>query len=83
MALRAYRGETGAVAIRGGRRTVELTPAAASTVYFDPVAAFDATAVLARAVDGAASLDAANETLRAMGVRTELDWEAAAASGRA
>lgn len=79
MALRAYRGEVGEVAIRGGRRTVELTPAAAGTVYFDAAVAYDSTAVLARAVDAAGSLDAANEALRAMGVRTELDWEASRA----
>ena len=79
MALRAYRGGVGSVAIRGGRRTVELTPAAAGTVYFDAAVAFDATAVLARAVDGAGSLHEANEALRALGVRTELDWEASRA----
>jgi hypothetical protein len=83
MALRAFRGETGAASMRGGRRSVELTPAAASTVYFDPVVAMDATAELAQAVDGATSLDDANAILRARGVRTELDWEAAAAAGRA
>ena len=76
MALRAYRGEVGRVEIRGGRRTVELTPAAAGTVYLDAAVAYNATAVLARAVDGAESLQDANEALRAMGVRTELDWEA-------
>jgi hypothetical protein len=83
MALRAFRGETGTATIRGGRRTLELTPAAASTIYFDPVVAMDATAVLARAVDDAASLAEANATLRARGVRTELDWESDAAAGRA
>jgi hypothetical protein len=83
MALRAFQGETGTTTIRGGRRTVELTPAAASTIYFDPAIAIDATAVLARAVGGAASLAEANEALHARGVRTELDWERDAATGRA
>jgi hypothetical protein len=82
-ALRAFRGEVGTATIRGGRRTLELTPSAAMTFYFDPQVAMAATAPLARAVDGAASLADANETLRAMGVRTELDWEADAAAGRA
>ena len=82
-ALRAYRGELGTTTIRGGRRTLELTPAAAMTVYFDAAIAVAATARLARAVDGAASLDEANEVLRAMEVRTELDWEADAAAGTA
>jgi hypothetical protein len=81
-ALRAYRGELGTTTIRDGRRTLELTPVAALTFFFDPVVAIEATAVLARAVDGASSLTEANEILRGMGVRTELDWETdAAASG--
>jgi hypothetical protein len=54
---------------------VELTPAAALTFYFDPVVAMEATAVLARAVDAAPSLEEANEVLRGLGVRSELDWE--------
>jgi hypothetical protein len=39
------------------------------------VVAMEATAVLARAVDGADSLEEANDALRALGVRSELDWE--------
>ena len=74
-AVRAFRGERGVAAIRGGRRTVELTPAAAMTIYFDPLVAFETTAPLARAVDGAGSLEEANEALRGMGVKSELDWE--------
>lgn len=76
MALRAFQGHTGTATIRGGRRTLELTPAAAATVYFDPVLAIDSTARLAAAVDCASSLDDANRILRRRGVRTELDWEA-------
>jgi hypothetical protein len=75
MALRAYQGEIGTVAIRGGRRTLELTPAAALTFFLDPAVTIEATAELARAVDGAASLADANAILRARGVVTELEWE--------
>ena len=82
-ALRAFRGETGTTSIRGGRRTLELTPEAALTFYFDPLTAIDATAVLARAVDATGSLDDANAQLRARGIRTELDWETDAAARRA
>lgn len=81
MALRAYRGEIGAQSIRGGRRTLELTPLAALTFYFDPSVAIEATAQLAAAVDGAESLDHANRILRERGVRTELDWETERAAG--
>jgi len=79
-ALRGFRGANGPTAIRGGRRTLELMPAVALTVYFDVTVAFEATAVLARAVYDAASLDEANEIMRSMGVRSELDWELDAAS---
>jgi ribulose-5-phosphate 4-epimerase/fuculose-1-phosphate aldolase len=75
MALRAYRGESGALAIRDGRRTVQLTPEAANTYFFDPGVALGTVARLAAAVLGAADLDAANEALGALGVRTELDFE--------
>jgi hypothetical protein len=83
MALRAFHGETGTVEIRGGRRTVELTPAAASTIYFNAVVAYETAAAAARMVDSAGSLVEADATLRAAGVRTELGWETDAAAGRA
>jgi hypothetical protein len=82
-ALRAYQGVTGTVEIRGGRRQLELTPAAAATYSFDPAIAMEASAPLARAVESAASLDEANQRLRDLGVRTELDWETDRAAGRA
>jgi hypothetical protein len=74
-AVRAFRGGIGETAIRGGRRTLQLAPAAALTVYFDVAVALEVAAPLARAVDGAADLVEANEILRGMGVRSELDWE--------
>jgi hypothetical protein len=75
MALRAYQGHVGPTWIRGGRRSLELTPAAAMTFFLDAVVAMESTAVLAQAVDGASSLDDANRILRDRGVRSELDWE--------
>jgi hypothetical protein len=75
LALRAFRGEIGEVPIRGGRRTVLLSPLAAVTFYFDIQAAVATAARLALAVRDAANLDEANEALRSLGVRTELDWE--------
>jgi hypothetical protein len=75
LALRAFRGETGQVAIRDGRRRVDLRPLAAGTVFFDPAVAARTAAPLAAAVGDAPDLDAANEALHALGVRTELDWE--------
>ena len=75
LALRAFRGESGRVEIRGGRRSVDLRPLAAATVFFDPVVAQRTAARLAAAVHDAQDLDAANGVLHGLGVRTELDYE--------
>ena len=75
-ALKAFRGETGVSKMRGGRRSVELTPAAAMTLFFDPETALESAARCAAAVYDAASLEDANDLLHTAGVeRTELDWE--------
>jgi hypothetical protein len=84
MGVRCARGETGRVEIRNGRSSVELTPAGALTVYFDPTAAAAAGEVpLATAVREAASLSDARDALGARGIRTELDIEEARARGEA
>jgi hypothetical protein len=75
LALRAFRGESGPIEIRGGRRTVDLRPLAAATVFFHPVVAANSAARLARAVHDAPHLEAANDILHELGVRTELDYE--------
>lgn len=76
-ALRCFRGELGTTTIRGGRRTVELSPVGAATIYFDVSAALRSAARLARALRDAPDLEAANELLHQLGVRTELDYERA------
>jgi hypothetical protein len=75
LALRAFGGDSGPVRIRGGRRSVDLRPLAAATVFFDPDVAAGSAARLAAAVLDAPGLDAANEILHRLGVRTELDYE--------
>jgi hypothetical protein len=75
LALRAFRGESGRIEIRGGRRAVDLRPLAAATVFFDPAVAARTAARLAAAVHEAKDLNAANDTLHRLGVRTELDYE--------
>ncbi|MEA2466044.1 MAG: hypothetical protein QOJ57_170, partial [Thermoleophilaceae bacterium] len=82
-AVRGFRGANGPTSIRGGRRTLELMPAVALTVYFDVTIAYEASAPLARAVMDAQSLDEANDILRSMGIRSELDWELEAAAAGA
>jgi hypothetical protein len=74
-ALRCFRGERGTATIRAGRRTVELSPMGAATFYFDVAAALGSAARLALAVRDAADLEAANEILQKLDVRTELDYE--------
>ena len=75
LAVRAFRGETGPTPIRGGRRTVELTTAAALTVYFDVLRAIGSAARLPGMVDSAGGIDEANALLRSQDIRTELDFE--------
>src|SRR3954451_2879949 len=74
-AVRAFRGVSGQVEIREGRRTVPLSPLAAVTFFFQIPAAVRSAARLALAVRDAADLDEANAILRSLEVRTELDWE--------
>jgi hypothetical protein len=74
-ALRCFRGETGAATIRAGRRTVELSPVGALTFYYDVAVATRTAARLAAAVSDARDLEGANEILRRLGIRTELDYE--------
>jgi hypothetical protein len=78
-AVRAFRGVSGEVAIRGGQRTLELSPAAALTYFLDVEATLASAGVLARLVLEAGSLEQANEALHVVGVRTELDLERDAA----
>jgi hypothetical protein len=74
-ALRCFHGETGPTTIRGGRRTVELTPAGGLTFYLDVPATLRSAARLAAAVRDAEDLQAANAILNDLGVHTELDYE--------
>jgi hypothetical protein len=83
MALRCARGATGTAAIRRGRRTVRLTAAGGRLLFFDPQAALRSAARCAQAVLQAPDLDAADATLRALGVRTELQYERESAGGSA
>ena len=78
-AVRAFRGASGRVAIRGGTRTLELTPAAALTFYLDVDITIKVAGRLARAVADAGSLEQANDSLGALGIATELDYEREAA----
>jgi len=72
---RCARGEVGEAPIRRGRRSVELGPAGALCLYFDPLVSLANWAPLTAVVAGAGNLVAARDALAATGVRTELDYE--------
>ena len=74
-AVRAYRGASGQATIRGGTRTLELSPVAALTFYLDVGVTMRTSGRLATALSDAATLEEANAALNALGVRTELDLE--------
>ena len=78
-AVRAFRGASGLSTIRGGTRTLELSPAAALTFYLDVDITISSVGGLSQAVVDAASLEEANDALNALGVSTELDYEREAA----
>ena len=80
-ALLCARGGFGPNAIRGGRRSVELSPVGAVTFFYDAAAAMGSAARLAAAVVDAGSLDEGQAIIEALGIRTELAWERAAAAG--
>lgn len=78
-AVRAFRGALGEATIRGGTRTLELSPLAAVTFYLDVDITINAAGRLAQAVADAENLEEANDALNALGVATELDYERDAA----
>jgi hypothetical protein len=78
-AVRAFRGAAGKATIRGGARSLELSPIAAMTFYLDVDITINSVGRLARAVSDAGSLEEANDALNALGVATELDHERDAA----
>jgi hypothetical protein len=81
-AVRAFRGASGPTTIRGGTRTLELSPVAALTFYLDVDITIKTVGGLAQAVAGAGNLEEANDALNALGVSTELDYERGAAGAQ-
>jgi hypothetical protein len=74
-AVRGFRGASGTATIRGGQRSFELSTVAAVTFYLDVTRSVEAAGPLAAAVMDAGSLEEANDVLRRLGVRSELDLE--------
>lgn len=73
--LECFRGAAGTRTIRGGGRTLKLTPLTALTFFFSPSVLYGTLSRPAQAVDRSTSLEQANDALHAIGIRTELDFE--------
>jgi hypothetical protein len=80
-AVACARGAWGPQEIRNGRRTVIRTPAGGLTFFFDADLAIASAARCARAVLDAPDMEAAQQILSGLGIRTELDYERDAAAG--
>jgi hypothetical protein len=76
MAVACARGGHGSVQIRNGARTVPLSPLGGLTFVFDVPRALDSRAApMAALMQGAGSLEEAEELLHAEGIRSELAVE--------
>jgi len=75
MALRCARGATGTTTIRGGRRTVQLSPAGGLVFFFDALVTLRSAARCAVLVEHACSLAAASDILVGRGIASELRHE--------
>ena len=73
--LQCFRGATGTKNIRGGSRTLKLTPLTALTFFMSPTRLYETRSRPAQAVRQSASLEEANDALHAIDIRTELDFE--------
>jgi hypothetical protein len=73
--VQCFRGALGEGKIRSGQRTVKLTPLTALTFFMSASLLYETLSRPAQAVRACASLEAANDALHAMGIRTELDLE--------
>lgn len=73
--VECFRGGWGTKQIRGGRRSLKLTPLTTLTFFMSPTALYETIARPAQALKDTQSLDAANDALHMLGIHTELDFE--------
>lgn len=73
--VRCFRGARGESKMRGGERTVKLTPLTALTFFLATRVVYETLAKPAQAVRACDSLESANDALHAIGIKTELDLE--------
>ncbi len=73
--LECFRGGLGQRKIRSGQRSVKMTPLTALTFFLSTTALYETLSRPAQAVRASASLEAANDALHSIGIKTELDLE--------
>jgi len=73
--LRCLNGGWGEQKIRGGERSVRLTPLTALTFFVSTTVVFETLSRPAQAVQRSGSLAEANQALHTLGIKTELDLE--------
>jgi hypothetical protein len=73
--VKCFRGAWGETKIRSGQRSVRLTPLTTLTFFLSATKVFDTLSRPAQAVRESSSLEAANDALHAIGIKTELDLE--------
>jgi len=73
--LRCLSGAWGEQKIRGGEKSVKLTPLTALTFFVSTRVVFETLSRPAQAVQRSGSLTEANDALHALGIKTELDLE--------
>jgi hypothetical protein len=73
--VQCFFGAWGETKIRTDQRTVKLTPLTALIFFVSPTKVFQTLSRPAQAVSQSNSLEAANDALHALGIRTELDLE--------
>ena len=73
--VECFRGAWGERNIRGGQRSVKMTPLTVLTFFLSTTKLFQTISRPARAVAESTSLEAANDALHSIGIKTELDLE--------
>lgn len=73
--LECFHGASGRRGIRGGQRSLKMTPLATLTFFMSASKLFDTLSRPARELRNSTSLEEANDALHASGIRTELDFE--------
>ena len=73
--VECFHGAWGIKVIRGGRRTLKLTPLTTLTFFMSPEKLYASLSRPAQAVRESTSLDEANNALHGLGIYTELDFE--------